>query len=176
MKKNHERIVKRNGKNQIGSERYAVMRKISVEEKERILGRITKEAIENAHKMIAASGQNPEKYSPVIRECMAALIYGMLIAMSMENVGYYEWRWTEGVMAAIANSFYAMGKEESAALATYLYQSSDENSPEYNVNICQLVHIGIDAFYCLDQPEFLANGMQKVLDACHEDFGTGEEN
>ena len=96
MKKNHERIVKRNGKNQIGSERYAVMRKIPVEEKERILGRITKEAIENAHKMIAASGQNPEKYSPVLRECMAALIYGMLIAMSMENVGYYEWRWTEG--------------------------------------------------------------------------------
>ena len=42
MKKNHERIVKRNGKNQIGSERYAVMRKIPVEEKERILGRITK--------------------------------------------------------------------------------------------------------------------------------------
>lgn len=29
MKKNHERIVKRNGKNQIGSERYAVMRKNS---------------------------------------------------------------------------------------------------------------------------------------------------
>mgnify|MGYP002517171542 CR=1 FL=1 len=176
MKRSHEKNARENAKALTDAEHYAKMRQIPVEEKEEILRHITREALENAPKMIVASGQKPEKYSPITRECMAAMIYGMLIAMSIENLGYYEWRWTECMMAMVANTFFAMEEEQSAALATYLYQGSDKNSPEYNVNIFQLVHIGIDAFYCLDQPEFLANGMRKVLDACYEDFGTGEEN
>lgn len=176
MKRSHEKSANENAKDMTDAERYAKMRQLPVEEKEEVLRYITREALENAPKMIAASGQKPEEYSPVTRECMAAMIYGMLIAMSIENLGYYEWRWTECMMAVVANAFFTMEEEQSAALAAYLFKSSNEKNQEYNVNIHQLVHIGIDAFYCLDRPEFLANGIREVLDACYEDFGTGEEN
>ena len=138
--------------------------------------RLIKQALENAEKMIAASGQSPTECTPVARESLMAMIYGMLIAMSVEELKYYESRWTKIMMAAIANRFFQMDATESVSLATYLYESSKEKSTEYNANICQLVHIGIDAFYCLDRPEYLAEGMRKVLNACYENFGTGEKN
>ena len=156
-------------------ERYERKRNMSMEEKKEVYSRIPKEALENARKMVAASGQKPSEYTPVTRECMAAMIYGMLSAMSIEELGYCDLVVRNGMMAAIANVVLEMEAEQSFGLTERLHKSASKKDPECNINMNQLIHIGIDAYYCLDRTEFLANGMRTVLDACYENFGTGEE-
>ncbi len=157
-------------------ERYERKRNMSMEEKKEVYSRIPQEALENARKMVAASGQKPSEYNPVTRESMAAMIYGMLSAMSIEELGDCDLIVINGMMGAIANVVLEMEAEQSIDLTEYLYKSASKKNPECNININALIHIGIDAFFCLDRPEFLANGMRTVLNACYEDFGTGEEN
>lgn len=157
-------------------ERYERKRNMSMEEKKEVFSRIPKEALENARKMVAASGQKPSEYNPVTRECMAAMIYGMLSAMSIEELGYCDLVVINGMMAAIANVVLEIEAESSFGLTERLHKSASKKDPECNINMNQLIHIGIDAYYCLDRPEFLANGIQKVLDACYANFGIGEEN
>lgn len=61
------------------------------EEKKKVIFRMSKESFETAKKLIAASGKKPLEYSPVTRECMAAMIYGTLFATSVEELGYFDW-------------------------------------------------------------------------------------
>ena len=45
-----------------------------------------------------------------------------------------------------------------------------------NPEIYKLIHYGADAYFCLNQPERLAKGIQSMIKQCNELFGTGEEN
>ena len=82
--------------------------------------RMSKEAPKAAQKMIAASGQDPLEYSPLTRECMAALIYGMLGAASMEALGYHEWRWTGMEISIISITLLGVPVEQGVPLSQYL--------------------------------------------------------
>ena len=62
--------------------------------------RMSEEAPKAAQKMIAASGQDPLDYSPLTRECMAALIYGMLGAASNQHYFHYSFGSTGGAGGA----------------------------------------------------------------------------
>ena len=66
--------------------RYAEKRRMTEEEKKKVIFRMSKESFETAKKLIAASGKKPLEYSPVTRECMAAMIYGTLFATSLRNL------------------------------------------------------------------------------------------
>ena len=155
-------------------ERYEQMLRMPAEEKAEVIRRMTRPSLDNAKKMITASGQKPEEYTPLTHVCMAALIYGMLTATSMENLGYYEWRWTRSIMAVVAYEYLGMDIESSGVMAKYMFDSFDETGPEYDANVAQLVHKGIDAYFCLDRPEYLAEGVHQILQAYSEAFGRGE--
>ena len=138
--------------------------------------RMSEEAPKAAQKMIAASGQDPLEYSPLTRECMAALIYGMLGAASMEALGYHEWRWTGMEISIISITLLGVPVEQGVPLSQYLYEnSSKQRNPDLNVNIHQLIHYGLDSYYLLDQPDRLEKAVQAILQACYKAFGTGEE-
>lgn len=150
---------------------------LTKEETTEIAAMMSEMAPKAAQKMIAASGENPREYSPLTRECMAALIYGMLGAMSAEKLGYHEWRWTGMEMSLIAVAFLGMEPEPGAQLSNYLFEnSSKRQNPDLNENINQLIHYGIDLYYLLDQPERLEKAVQAILQACYRAFGTGAEN
>ena len=147
------------------------------EETTEIAAKMSEMAPKAAQKMVAASGQDPRNYSPLTRECMAALIYGMLGAFSTEKLGYHEWRWTGMEMALIAVALLEMEPEQGAQLSNFLFEnSSKKQNPDLNENINQLIHYGIDLYYLLDQPERLEKAVQAILQACYRAFGTGEEN
>ncbi len=147
------------------------------EETTEIAARMSEIAPKAAQKMVAASGQNPRNYSALTRECMAALIYGMLGAISTENLGYHEWRWTGMEMALIAVALFGMEPEQGALLSNHLFEnSSKQQNPDLNESINQLIHYGIDLYYLLDQPERLEKAVQAILQACYKAFGTSEEN
>ena len=147
------------------------------EETTEIAAKMSEMAPKAAQKMVAASGQDPRNYSPLTRECMAALIYGMLGAFSTEKLGYHEWRWTGMEMALIAVALLGMEPEEGAQLSNFLFEnSSKKQNPDLNENINQLIHYGIDLYYLLDQPERLEKAVQAILQACYRAFGTDEEN
>ncbi len=152
-------------------------RPLTREENVENLEEMTNEAPDLARKIFEASGQNPEDYTPLIRECMAAMIFGMLGAMSMERLGYHDGRWTIGEMTILAMTFFGMSPEESAGLSGYLFSnSSTKRNPDFNVNINRLIHYGIELYFLLDQPERLAEAVQTILQACYKDFCTGGEN
>lgn len=149
----------------------------SKEKTTEIARRMSEMAPKAAQKMVEASGQAPQKYSPLTRECMAALIYGVLGAISTENLGYHEWRWTGMEMALIAVALFGMDPEQGAHMSNYLFEnSSKQQNPDLNENINQLIHYGIDLYYLLDQPERLEKAIQAILQACYKAFGTGEKN
>ena len=141
-------------------ERYFQKRNMPIEKKKKTIARITKEAIPASYKMVEASGVNVTGCPGVIRTCLGAMVYGMLCAMSIEELGYNEWRWTKSVMTGVANMVFAMDAEESVGLAEYLFQNSNrEMNPELNKNVHLLIHYGIDLFYLLDQPERLTESV-----------------
>lgn len=152
-------------------------RPMTREEIEKNLEEMTEEAPGLARKIFEASGQEPKDYTPLIRECMAAMIFGMLGAMSMVRLGYHEGRWTIGEMTILSMVFFGMSPDESAGLSGYLFSnSSTKRNPDFNVNINTLIHYGIELYFLLDQPKRLAEAVQTILQACYKDFGTGEGN
>ena len=158
-------------------ERYEQMLRMPAEEKAEVIRRMTRPSLDNAKKMITASGQEPKDYTPLIRECMAAMIFGMLGAMSMVRLGYHEGRWTIGEMTTLSMVFFGMSPDESAGLSGYLFSnSSTKRNPDFNVNINTLIHYGIELYFLLDQPKRLTEAVQTILQACCKDFGTGEGN
>ena len=173
-----KRYQKSNGKEpeptMTEDERYEQMLRMPAEEKAEILRRMIKPSLENACKIIEASGQKPEDYTPPTRKWVAAMIYGMLLAMSAENIGYCEPRWTNVMFATIANKYLLLGKMESVDYMSELTEQFDKQNPKYDVNIAQLVHKGIDAYFCLDRPEYLAKGVRQILQAYSEALGRGE--
>lgn len=96
------------------------------EETTEIAAKMSEIAPKAAQKIVAASGQDPRNYSALTRECMAALIYGMLGAISTENLGYHEWRWTGMEMALIAVALFGMEPEQGALLSNHLFENSRE--------------------------------------------------
>ena len=87
--------LQKTAQDQHDAERYAEKRKMTEAEKKETIFRMSKESLETAKKMIAASGQKPTEYNPITRECMAAMIYGAFFATSVEELGYFDWMWTE---------------------------------------------------------------------------------
>lgn len=161
----------------LDEQRYAQKRNMSVEEKKEVVARITRESIENARKMVAASGEEMLTCPAVIQACMAALVYGMLSAMVMEELGAIELWWTRGMLAGIANVVFEMGPEQSIQLTEYIFENSSKAiNPDLNRNIHLLVHYGIDLYFLLDQPKRLFEIMHGIIHSCYEDFVTAKES
>ena len=116
--------------------RYAEKRRMTEEEKKKVIFRMSKESFETAKKLIAASGKKPLEYSPVTRECMAAMIYGTLFATSVEELGYFDWMWTESTTAIILNQLFEIDIDSCIELAKYLHENDHYvNNPNLNSEI-----------------------------------------
>ena len=159
------------------TERYAEKRKMTEAEKKKVIFRISKGSLDTAKKMIAASGQKPSEYNPVTRECMAAMIYGAFFATSVEELGYFDWMWTESTTAININHLFEVDIDNCIALVKYLHENDHyTDNPNLNPEIYKLIHYGADAYFCLNQPDRLAKGIQSMIKQCNKLFGTGEEN
>lgn len=157
--------------------RYAEKRRMTEEEKKKVIFRMSKESFETAKKLTAASGKKPLEYSPVTRECMAAMIYGTLFATSVEELGYFDWMWTESTTAIILNQLFEIDIDSCIELAKYLHENDHYvDNPNLNSEIYKLIHYGADAYFCLNQPDRLAKGIQSMIKQCNDLFGRGEEN
>lgn len=158
-------------------QRIAEKRKMSPEEKEKTIGLITRDGVEKAKIMIAASGEDFSRCPTAIQLCMGALIFGMLSAMSIYELGYGEWGWVKFEMAVIAGSLLGAGPEGGTEMAEYLFENSTrKQNPDVNKNIHLLIHYGIDLYFFFDQPKRLTEAVQTILQACYKDFCTGEGN
>ncbi len=157
-------------------ERYEQLRRMSDEEKMEVFRGLTIPAHKNACKIIDASGQKPEDYSPQTKKRVTVLIYGMLLAMFAKNLGRCELRWIYAVFESIAKMYLYMGGEiERTGFWKVMMEQCYEQNPKYDVNIAQLVQEGINSYSLLDRPEELAKTVRQILQAYKEVPDTGWE-
>ena len=159
------------------------LKDLKEEDMKEIYTRMSHRAPVAAKKLIDAIGQKPENYSQVTWECVAALIFGMLGAISVDEFKCHDTYWTTTEMSFIAHLLLDTPPEESVKLAKYLLNNCNEkDNPDLNPDVWQLIHYGIDLYYIVDQPERLKKAAHAILQACYKSYGmgksygTGEEN
>ena len=154
MKKDKEKHVSReNSKEELSPEAQAKIRELKPK------------AMDMAERMIAAYGKPVEEYDEIDRTVMAGLIFGGLYVIAHEN-DFENMDWIRVTMLGIAITKLQYSLEEGINLVQRMIYHS---GPEEDVNLNNMIHNGIDAYYLLDKPEVLTPKLIAYFDQTHEE-------
>ena len=130
------------------------------------MNELSPKAFAIADQTIAAYGKPVEEYDDIDRATMAGLIFGELCALAYEN-DFASLGWFNGTITAIAYQKLHYSVQMSVRIANQLVFHS---SAKENVNLHNLRHNGIDAYFLLDKPEEMSQRTKAFFVEVHDAF------
>lgn len=130
------------------------------------MNELSPKAFTIADKTIEAYGKPVEEYDDIDRATMAGLIFGELCALAYEN-DFASLGWFNGTITAIAYQKLHYSVQMSVRIANQLVFHSGAKE---NVNLHNLRHNGIDAYFLLDKPEEMSRKIKAFFAEIHEAF------
>lgn len=122
-------------------------------------------AMDMADRMIAAYGKPVEEYDEIDRTVMAGLIFGGLYVIAHDN-DFLRMSWLRAAMLGISITKLHYSLEAGVYLVQRIIYHS---GPEQDVNLNNMLHNGIDAYFLLDKPEVLGPKLKAYFDETHEE-------